>query len=415
MKTELFLNHTVSAVLGGRRSEGDLFGIELELEGRGVGLQDIATRGWQRHNDGSLRGESIEFTTSGGKSFEESQKLVKELFKKFKDNNVKFNNSIRTSTHVHLNFSDKPIKAAINFFVLFTLLEEVLQYYSGEDRKGNVFCLSSRDAEGIVQVLSEALATGNLHQFSGDRYKYAACNLCSLFKFGTIEIRTMRGAKSEEEVNNWLSILNDMYKYSLKMISPAALINDLSYKGAEGLMLDIFSEGNYKELMKDFPAPRTLHASLMDGARILQVLAYEYEPAFLAKVEVKKIPKGADLGRLPWYQTDVARITWLVYRRNGERWSCVSLRMRDRGGDTPPDQRFWAHTETTWDDRSIRWDQGIGRFVEARPGLAPIPLNWVNHPVLGDEGPPGLLGRGRALLQELEEPEEPDWDEEEDD
>ena len=137
MKTEQFLNHTPAEVCGCRTTKGDLFGVELELEGRGVALQDVATRGWTRHHDGSLRGESNEFCTAGPKTFTETQKLVTELFKKFKDNGVKINDSIRTSTHVHLNFGDKTMKQVVNFFVLFTVLEEVLAYYSGEDRKGN--------------------------------------------------------------------------------------------------------------------------------------------------------------------------------------------------------------------------------------------------------------------------------------
>jgi hypothetical protein len=190
METREFLNRKTGPFLTGNEVTGDLFGVELELEGRNVGLRDVATRGWRRTDDGSLRGESVEFVTAGGKTFDEVQKLVKELFDKFTKNGVVFNNSIRTSTHVHLNFSDKTFKQAVNFFTLFTLFEELLQFYSGEDRKGNVFCISTREAEGIVEVLSKGLASGSLDGFGGDRYKYAACNLCTLYKFGTVEVRT---------------------------------------------------------------------------------------------------------------------------------------------------------------------------------------------------------------------------------
>jgi hypothetical protein len=211
MKTEVFLNYTPAEVIGCRETKGKLFGIELELEGRNVGLQDIATKGWQRHQDGSLRGEAIEYTVAGAKSLEDCKKLVSDLFTKFQKNKVIFNDSVRTSTHVHLNFSDKPIKQIINFFSLFTLLEEILGHYSGEDRRGNLHCISTREAEGIVGVLASELARGQLGKFAGDRYKYAACNLSTLYKFGTAEVRTMRGATSAEQVNKWLNILNDMY------------------------------------------------------------------------------------------------------------------------------------------------------------------------------------------------------------
>jgi hypothetical protein len=226
METKTFLNYTTSAYVGVKEISGNKVGLELELEGRNVALHDVATKGWGRHADGSLRGESVEYATTGPKDIPEAKKLVTDLFTKFKQHGVVFNNSIRTSTHVHLNFADKPIKAVINFFCLFTMLEEALQFYSGEDRKGNLFCISTREAEGIVGVLANSLSRCDLSRFAGDRYKYAACNLSSLFKFGTVEIRTMKGATSAEQVNNWIDILNDMYEYSLKMKSPTDLIRD---------------------------------------------------------------------------------------------------------------------------------------------------------------------------------------------
>lgn len=385
MKTEQFLNYTPTLICGCKQTKGELFGVELELEGRGVALQDVATRGWTRHNDGSLRGEHNEFCTAGPKTFDETQKLVKDLFKKFKDNGVRINDSIRTSTHVHLNFSDKKMKDVVNFFVLFTVLEEVLAYYCGEDRKGNVFCLSTRDAEGIVGVLAEALSSGDFHRFAGDRYKYAACNLSSLYKFGTVEIRTMRGAKTEEEVNNWVSILNDMVHYSLKMKSPIDIINNLSYLGAEGLLREIFSKENYDQLMKTFPKLRTLHASLMEGARIVQVFSYEFDPAFRAEVKPDVAFGEAAVplaGGLPLRWPD--RRMPCVYRPDGTRWNCLPVRRGRRNGD------FWVDGESCSDDNRIVWREAIGRFVWGPTGAA---LNWSNHPVLADEGPPRPIQR----------------------
>src|SRR5690242_19109605 len=111
MKIEEFINTNVFIVCGTRETSGDKFGLELELEGRNVAMADVAVKGWGRHQDGSLRGESVEYTTIGAVTFENAKKLVTDLFKKFEENKVKIKDSIRTSTHVHLNFSDKPLKA----------------------------------------------------------------------------------------------------------------------------------------------------------------------------------------------------------------------------------------------------------------------------------------------------------------
>lgn len=404
MEPKQFLNYNITDVIGCRETKGDKFGVELELEGRGVGLADVATRGWNRHNDGSLRGEAIEYAMAGAKGFDESKKLVIELFKKLTDNKVKFNDSIRTSTHVHLNFSDRPVKYMVNFFTLFTMLEEVLQYYSGEDRKGNLFCISTREGEGIVGVLVSAIEKGSLAAFAGDRYKYGACNLSSLFKFGTVEVRTMKGASSALQVNAWLDILNDMYVYACgNMKSPAELIKDFSFLGAEGLLKKIFKSDNFRELMLYFPKVQTLHYSLMEGARILQVFAYSFEEDFIAKVELPKVDVKEGHGvHLPKRMPD-GRGMYAIYKPNGGLWN-VSGKLHGE---------FWQHGEQVADDPRITWDAVQGRFVFRDRADRLIPCRWARHEIFGNEGPPP---RNAPAIEPEEEPDwEPDFDEEGDD
>jgi hypothetical protein len=397
METKLFLNNTVSTVIGCRETKGNRFGVELELEGRGVRMPDVATRGWNRHDEPSLRGESIEFTTAGSKGYEEIKKLNTELFSKFKENNVKLKDSFRAGTHVHLNFSDKPVKHVINFFALFTLLEEALQYYSGADRKGNLFCVSTREAEGIVGVLANAIARGDLNQFAGDRYKYAACNLSSLFKFGTVEIRTMKAAMTAEQINAWIDILNDMYVYSIdRMLSPADLVKNLSMLGAEGLMQTIFSPASYRELMSTFPAVRTLHQSLMEGARIIQVFAYNHEEDFLAKIELpKKRPPGKNRIPIVIKEGRFRGHNYAIYRPDGGGWNCWT---------NMPGAEFWLDGMALGDAPHIRWNDEHARFVYTDRHGNQIPCNWRRHHAIEDEGP-------HIMPLPVEEEFEPDFDE----
>lgn len=411
MKTVELLNYTVSQSLGVKETKGNLFGIELELEGRNVGLQDVATRGWERHHEGSLRGESIEYSTAGARTFEDSQKLVSDLFKKFKENKVVFNDSIRTSTHVHLNFSDKPLKQAINFFALFTLFEEVLQNYSGEDRKGNLFCMSTRDAEGIVGVLASALAKGTLGVFAGDRYKYGACNLSCLYKFGTLEVRTMKGASSSEQVNRWLSILNDLYLYSLKMESPAKLVVELSHLGADGLMRAVFSPENRAALMSTFPAIRNLHDSLMEGARVIQVFAYEFEDAFNEKVELKERKKGS----LPVMIQDgpSAGLYYAVWKPDG---LAVNVTPAGRGFRINWRNELWNDGDVDQNDNRLEWSEEKQRFIIRYPDGFIYQCNWCRHPIHGNEGMGVQMGMPRRIVDhEFEVEEEPDHDDFEED
>lgn len=398
MEPKVFLNNIISHITGIPITKGNRFGLELELEGRNVALHDIAVKGWCRQQDGSLRGESIEYTTRGSKLVKEVKKSVVDLFDKFKENGVKFNDSIRTSTHVHLNFSDKTVKQMINFFTLFTLLEEVLQYHSGEDRRGNLFCVTTREAEGIIGVLSSAVRQGTLKSFGADRYKYAACNLSTLFKFGTVEVRTMRGAVSAEQVNTWVDILNDMYEYALNtMKSPMSLITTLSHKGAAALMHEIFSPDSFQALMKTFPPVHTLHYSLMEGARIIQVFAYDFGDDFEAEVvpnllkEEERLPRNLPDGR--FYQ---------IYRPDGRRWNCFNHR---HDGD------FWADGERLPDWPACFWSAARQRFVIVRDGEL-IAMNWARHHAIPDEHPPRFA---ELVVDGEEEIDEDGWDEPEPD
>lgn len=409
MKTVELLNYTVSQSIGVKETKGNLFGIELELEGRNVGLQDVATRGWERHHEGSLRGESIEYSTAGARTFEDSQKLVSDLFNKFKENNVVFNNSIRTSTHVHLNFSDKPLKQAINFFALFTLFEEVLQNYSGEDRKGNLFCMSTRDAEAIVGILADALSKGTLGVFAGDRYKYGACNLSCLYKFGTLEVRTMQGASSAEQVNRWLSILNDLYLYSLKMESPAKLVVELSHLGADGLMRAVFSPENRAALISTFPVVRNLHDSLMEGARVIQVFAYEFEDAFNEKVELKERKKGS----LPVMiqEGGNAGLYYAIYRPDG---LAVNVKPRRPNRILNWRNEFWIDGDVDAVDQRLEWSEDLQRFIVRYPNGDVYQCNWCRHPQFGNEMRGLMREMPGRIFEEDDDDVEMDFDDEED-
>jgi hypothetical protein len=398
MDTKTFLNSPVTYLFPVTDTKGDKVGLELELEGRNVGLHDVATRGWQRKDEGSLRGESIEYVTNGPKDVAEAKKLVVGLFDKFKDNGVVFNNSIRTSTHVHFNFADKPMKQVINFFSVFTMLEEILQYYSGEDRKGNLFCMSSRDAEGIIGELTKAVEKGDFQNFAGDRYKYAACNLSTLHKFGTVEIRTMRGAETAEQINKWLDILYDLYKYSLTLKSPAELITSLSFIGAEALMRKILSDDNYKEVMSTFPVVRNLHMSLMDGARILQIFAFQFEDAFVAEVKIdeKKINQ-----RLP---AAFGGRHYQIFKPDGVVWS---VRPIHRG-------MFFEHGDRDLDDSRIMWDGDRQRFIVLFPDGFVFECPWRRHHAIAGERAPRIEDRRPMPRFNFGDDEEPDWVEAED-
>lgn len=286
-----FLDFTVLDVTG-RGKIGELYGLELELEGRNIQMEGRAVRGFTQVADGSLRGESTEYTFSNPCNFEDACRRVDSLFQKFMENDVRIKNSYRCSTHAHVNFGDKKIKYLVNFFVLFTVIEELLEEYCGEGRNGNVFALPNRDVEPILDMLDDAIMkTFNLGNF-GNNIRYCACNLSALNKFGSVEIRTMRGAENAEMIKDWLQIIHEMYDFALnKMRSPVWMIENMSLLGVRGFLESVFSVESLAKLMSTWPIEKDLDASFYTGVRLIQLFAYRWEEAY--NIEVPEIVKRA--------------------------------------------------------------------------------------------------------------------------
>lgn len=284
MKNEqevLFLNSSIADCIRIRaETKGMQFGVELELEGDNVAMAGKAVKGWRQEADGSLRGESIEWVFAKPCEYKEAVSRVTRLFDQFKENKVVFKNSYRTSTHVHLNFCDKKVRDVVNFFCVFTVLEELLEIYCGEGREGNLFCLPSRDVEGIVNVLEDALLKNfNFRDFNND-LRYCAANLCSLNKFGTVEIRTMRGADNADMVLDWMNVLRQVYIFATeKMESPARFIESLSFLGIEGFLAQVFDKETTANLLAAW-GKRDIRTSLFEGVRLIQVLAYRIDEVY---------------------------------------------------------------------------------------------------------------------------------------
>lgn len=277
---DLFLN-----VRGGRKSEG--FGVELEMEGVRVGPSILNTQGqeglsvtvqnsWSTHRDGSLRVyegyEPCEWVFRAPLGLAESKRSVEDLFTLLRYARSRIICSNRTSCHVHYNVQTRKVYEVLNLFILFTILEDILGAYCGEDRNGNLFCLSSRHASRTIHQIQTSLERGTLSIPRDERY--ASLNMCSLGKFGTVEYRGMRGLDSAESVNKWLDIISLLGNYAFNSIeNPALLIEQVSAQGPVGFVREVL--GNYyeevvgAEMSEDYIAH-----SVYEGLRLTQGLAY---------------------------------------------------------------------------------------------------------------------------------------------
>lgn len=285
---------------GGLTPKGDL-GLEIEVEGSSL---PQAPSGWVFHTDHSLRGEyNGEFVLDGPVSFDEGDRLIDSLWAAFEKKATKFDASNRTSTHVHLNVNEFYVDRLAAFSALWFTFEDILTHWCGEHRVGNLFCLRAKDAPYTVTVL-ERFIRNNGHGRFPERLHYAAFNPNAIEKFGSIELRTLRGTSEKATVKTWVRALRNIYeaseRYSLR---PPAVCEDFSSMGSLDFFNYIVGEpaaGIYHDLKwseEDF------NRSLWEGARIAQDLAFCLDWSnFSRRPEGKSDPfgrgkKGESAGR----------------------------------------------------------------------------------------------------------------------
>jgi hypothetical protein len=266
-----FYNEKLSNVIGFTKQTGEI-GLEIECEGRN--LFDTPFAWWTTHDDHSLRSvddhKPVEYVLKVPVSEADLHKALMYLTRKLKDAGSEISESTRTSVHVHVNCQDMTIRELYCYICLYIIFEELLVDFSGPNRAGNLFCLRAKDSEFFITMLESTLKNGNFKQWKED-YRYTACNVNSVLKFGSLEFRSMRGCVDIEAIETWVSLLLGIKKASSKYESPIEIFEDFTSLGPLPFFKKTFKNKALAELFEN--VPRLSH-KLWDGARLMRDVAY---------------------------------------------------------------------------------------------------------------------------------------------
>jgi hypothetical protein len=166
---------------------------------------------WHCGQDGSLRGgKAFEYTSRTPRSRENLVADFKELHKTLKLGKDPLNE--RTSNHVHINCSPVQMDKVRNMVLLYALYEEFFFAFVHPDRRHNIHCVP----------LTETYIPATAYKFSLDGmaehwHKYTALNLGRLRDLGTLEFRHMQGTDNVQEVDQWLHILENLWRLGQKV------------------------------------------------------------------------------------------------------------------------------------------------------------------------------------------------------
>lgn len=278
---------TIGEMTGVRKvSKAGIFGVELECETlRNIEFPNLSPI-WQNHADGSLRGNSTEYVLNGPISYEATVAAVTKMFDSFNKNKVVLNDSNRTSLHVHLNAYHWYVNRVCAFASLWYIYEDLLTHYCGNYRVGNLFCLRGKDAVGQIESFTRLAISDDGLGYFREGNRYAALNAHSLNKFGSIEIRTMRGLTNQADVIEWIDILHAFYLASEEFESnPQAIFEEFSNLGPVEFLRILLGGELYNSVIRKLGwTEDQVSDSAYEGMRLAQPIAYSYDWSNFGKV-----------------------------------------------------------------------------------------------------------------------------------
>jgi hypothetical protein len=279
-------------------TKGDI-GLEIECEGNKFNKNDAALpKAWCYHQDGSLRGaDNAEYVLRQPVKFSEVPKVLSDLWADMAKNGTVLSQSMRTSVHVHLNCQSFHLNRLASFGAIYFACEEILTEWCGDHRVGNLFCLRAKDAPSIISQLRGYIKMDGRWAWS-DGLHYAGLNLSALAKFGSLEIRTLRGVTDPSIIQDWVGILQRIYTLSAEYPDPREIIGMFSAEGPLEFLRNILGD-YYDTVLAGVEMPEDeIRASLYEGIRFSQDIAYARDWSEYHPMAVTPDPFGRDTKKM---------------------------------------------------------------------------------------------------------------------
>lgn len=292
-------------VMNRKATKGEV-GIEIEVEGNkfpkppgAMGTHNpvrmVGSDYWSYVHDGSLRGaDNAEYVLSKPIAFKQVHPAITEIFATLTNYGSVIDDSHRTSVHVHLNCQEFHLNRLTSFMALWYCLEEVLTEWCGEHRVGNLFCLRAKDAPAIIAQLRQFIKRDGGVQLS-EHLHYAGLNAHALAKYGSLEVRTLRGCTDPQTILDWVGILERLYTLSGEFNDPRDICALFSSEGPLAFFENVLRDKTMVVRSAINWSDDQIRDAMYTGIRLAQDLCYcrdwsEYNP-----VKLKPDPWGRNL------------------------------------------------------------------------------------------------------------------------
>ncbi len=294
-------SYELGAMFRSGEKKGEI-GLELEFEGAklpstedspfGSYKTNLIPKQWSYHHDGSLRGETnAEYVLVKPIMFDEVKKAIDDLWDMFAKADSRLDDSNRTSVHVHLNAQKWHFNRLASFIALYLSVEEILTEWCGDYRVGNLFCLRAKDAPDIVQAIKKFLVSEGGSSLPESMH-YAGLNCHALLKFGSIEVRALRGVSEPKVILDWVDILRRIYDLSGEFRDPRHICDNFSGYGATNYLSFVLGPMTNTVLSGINFDNQKIMSSVYEGIRLAQDICYCRDWSLLQPVSLGADPFG---------------------------------------------------------------------------------------------------------------------------
>ena len=213
-----------------------LMGIELEVERRGSTIPNYPPPEWTSHGDGSLT-DGVEFVLARPLAGAELRGAINSLFRE-----GQYARSMTGSTHIHMDMLEETNTTnVLQVLVMLVYCLEGLLYAVGDPSRE--WCGFANRLQSGPDNLISVVMRSSLHELTDQMVqefrqnysrdtsrhgRYYGLNLASLIDYGSLEFRYFPTATSEEEMVEWVELVQQFKKAAMALGSVEALDEMLS-------------------------------------------------------------------------------------------------------------------------------------------------------------------------------------------
>ena len=211
-----------------RKQTGDI-GVEIEVEGHHLPDE---TELWSRERDGSLRGaENGEYVLRKPVLHAELGAAFDQLRYAFEESGAVVDQSTRAGVHVHINVQQLTFIQLFNYITLYLIFEEPILELCDRFRRGNHFCLRAKDAGYLPALLRNAALSEDVVLLNTEDIRYSAMNVTSVFKYGSVEFRSLESTDDFDHIQGWCDLLYTLKQAALTFKDPVEIMGVVSMGG----------------------------------------------------------------------------------------------------------------------------------------------------------------------------------------